>query len=80
MKTPDLKPCQAVARGNIRWEDDWRQQYFVCRVDCKEADRHVEARVSQECFDGFVESATEQDAMRNLCWRCKEANCDDPHT
>lgn len=76
MTTPDLKPCQAAARGTICWKDDWQQNYFVCRVDCKEADRHVEARVSQECIDGLVESITEQDVMRELCKGCKEANRD----
>lgn len=71
MTTPDLKPCQAAARGTICWEDDWRQKYFVCRADCAKTDRHVEARVSQECFDGFVEPATERDVMRELCKGCK---------
>ena len=65
---PDLKPCQAVARGAIRWKDDWQQNYYVCRADCKKYDRHVEARVSQECF----ESATERDVMHELCKGCKE--------
>ena len=77
MKTPDLKPCQAIVRDTIRWNDDWQRNYFVCRADCAKTDRHVEARVSQECFDGLVESATERDVMHELCKGCKEVNKND---
>ena len=79
MSGPDLKPCQAVARGNIRWVDDWMDHGFVCRANCKETDRHVECRVPHDCLDGYVESITEQDVMRELCKLCEEANHDDPH-
>lgn len=79
MTTPDLKPCQAIVRDTICWSDDWQRNYFVCRADCAKTDRHVEARVSQECFDGLVEYATERDVMHELCKGCKEAIADDPH-
>lgn len=68
----DLKPCQAVARSTIRWKDDWQQNYFVCRADCNKCDRHAEARVHNECMDGFVECITERDVIQGLCKGCKE--------
>lgn len=76
MKTPDLKPCQAVARGTIRWKDDWQDGYYVCRADCNKCDRHAEARVHNDCMDGFVELITERDVIQELCRGCKEVEND----
>lgn len=72
MMMPDLKPCQAAARGTIRWKDDWQTNFFVCRADCVEINRHAEARARQEYFDGFIKLITEQNVMRELCKCCKE--------
>lgn len=69
---PDLKPCQAVSRGEIRWTDDWQHCYYVCRADCKKYDRHAEARVHQDELDGLVELITERDVIRELCKGCRE--------
>lgn len=76
-KTPDLKPCQAVARGTIRWEDDWQNKYFVCRAGCAKYDRHVEARVFKDNMDGLVELITERDVISELCRGCKEGADED---
>lgn len=73
MKTPDLKPCQGVARGSIKWREDLYERGFVCRADCKHADRHAEGRVSYDCMNGLVKNYTERELLCILCDECKEA-------
>lgn len=62
----ELKPCQAVARGTIRWRNDWERKYYVCRADCKKCDRHAEASVPEACLDQLVALITERDVMMGL--------------
>lgn len=79
MTTPDLKPCQAVARGTIRWSDSLLAHDCVCQVDCTKYEHHAAMLVSTECMGCYAQQIVERNVMRELCKGCKEANDDDPH-
>lgn len=72
MKTPDLKPCQAVARGTIRWTEDMDGNYFICQIDCRKYEHHEAERINRGNLDGLVARTLEQNMMRELCKGCKE--------
>lgn len=77
MKTPDLKPCQAAARGTIRWGDDWQENYFICQADCTKYEHHAAERISKENLDGLVAMMVERNVMHELCKGCKEVDKND---
>lgn len=73
----DLKPCQAIARGTIRWRDDWQEDYFICQADCRKYEHHAAERISKGNLDGFTAMMVERNVMHKLCKGCKEANKND---
>ena len=74
MSAHELKPCQAVARGTIRWTDDLDGNYFICQADCPKYEHHAAERISRDNLDGFVALMVERNVIRRLCKRCTEAS------
>lgn len=77
MKTPDLKLCQAAARGSIRWREDFQQDYLICQADCAKYDCHAAERISMGNLDGFTALVVERNVLQHLCKGCKEAMDDE---
>lgn len=74
-----LKPCQAVARGMIRFRTDYEMQKRIGRIDCKECDRHVEIWLDRYTLDEGVAEYSKGQLLYELCKGCKEAIEDDSH-
>lgn len=77
MKTPDLKPCQAAARGTVRWNGSLLAHDCVCQVDCIKYEHHASMLVSKECMGCYAQQIVERNVMRELCKGCKEAENDE---
>lgn len=72
----DLKPCQAIARGTIRWTDDLDGNLWICQADCPKYECHAADRISRGNLDGFVARMVARNVMHRLCEGCTEAIID----
>lgn len=73
IETNSLKPCQAVARGKLRWSDALDEHYYICQADCPKYEHHAAERIGKGMLDGFVALMVERNVMHRLCKGCEEA-------
>lgn len=74
---PDLKPCQTVARGTIRWRADYEMQKRIGRIDCKKCDRHAEMWLDRYTSGEGIAEYSKGQLLYELCKGCKEVNNDE---
>lgn len=72
-----LKPCQAVARGMIRFRTDYETQKRIGRIDCKKCGRQAEMWLDRYTSGEGIAEYSKGQLLYELCKGCKEVNKND---